>query len=124
MSRILKVAIVLAILALIVNDGGRWAQGTIDLHTSTGQVLDQAALTARRFTQTQIAGQLGQLAAAQKIRVTQFATTPSGIHIWAEEDVSGTWLLGPYLAVNAGVPLAKSWSTPIILKYDSEEAIR
>ena len=82
MKRIIKILIAAAIVALILNDGGRWAQAVIDLRSSTGQVLDQAALTARRSSQPQLANQLAQAAAIQQIRVTQYALTPTGVRIW------------------------------------------
>jgi hypothetical protein len=124
MKRYLKIALVLAVLALILNDGGRWGQAAIDLRTSTGTVLDQAALSARRATQPQLADQLAQQSAIQGIRVTQFATTPSGVHIWTEEDVMGTWVVGPYLAMSAGVPFSRAFKTPFTVRYDAEEAMR
>jgi hypothetical protein len=125
MSRLVKIALFVAILALIVNDGGRWGQAVIDLRSSTGSVLDQAALSARRMSQAQLADELGQQATIAGISVTQFATTPNGgIHIWTEEEVDGTWLIGPYLAMTHGVPFSKAWSTPFSVHYDAEEAMR
>ena len=124
MSRLLKIVIAVAIISLILNDGGRWGQAVVDLRNATGQVLDQAALTARRSTQAQLSDQLAQQAAIQKIRVTQYAATPEGVRIWAEEDVAGTWVVGPYLALARGVPLGKAWSTPFTIKYDATEAMR
>ena len=124
MNRTVKILIAVAILALVLNDGGRWGQAVIDLRSSTGQVLDQAALTARRSTQTQLATQLAEQAASQRIRVTQYAMTPAGIRIWTEEDVQGTWVVGPYFALSRGVPFAKAWSSPFVVSYDAEEAAR
>jgi hypothetical protein len=125
MKRWLKIALAVGVLAVILNDGGRWGQAVIDLRNSTGTVLDQAALTARRMSQVQLGDELGQQATIAGIRVTQFATTPSGgVHVWTEEDVSGTWLLGPYIAMAHGVPFSKAWQTPFPVTYDAEEAMR
>ena len=124
MNRIIKILIVAAIVALILNDGGRWAQAVIDLRGSTGQVLDQAALTARRSSQTQLADQLAQAAAIQQIRVSQYALTPTGVRIWTEEDVSGTWVVGPYMALSRGVPFAKAFGIPFVVSYAAEVPTR
>ena len=124
MNRIVKILIAAAIVALVLNDGGRWGQSVIDLRSSTGQVLDQAVLAARRSSQTELANQLAQLAAIQQIRVTQYALTPTGLRVWTEEDVRGTWVVGPYMALSRGVPLAKAFSTPFVVTHDAEEPLR
>jgi hypothetical protein len=124
MSRYLKIALVVGIIFLIVNDGGRWGQAVIDLRRSTSAVLDQAALSARRQTPAQLGDQLAQQADIQKIRVTQFANTPTGVRIWTEEEVAGTWLLGPYIAMSKGVAFNKAWGMPFTVTYEAEEAMR
>ena len=124
MSRYIKTFIAVAVVALILNDGGRWAQSTIELRNATGAVLDQAVIVARHSDQAQLSDYLAQQAAIQGIRVTQFAMEPTGLHIWSNEDVKGTWVIGPYLAMSKGVPFAKAWSVPVTVSYDSEEAIR
>ena len=124
MKRILIIVFWVAVVALILNDGGRYAQGVIDLRTSTGRVLDHAALGAAKLTQAQLAQQIGALAATQEIRVTQFATGPDGLTIWTEEDVKDTWVIGPYLAVNRGVPIRQALATPFTIKYRATEALR
>jgi hypothetical protein len=123
-KRILIIVFWLAVVVLILNDGGRYAQAVIDLRTSTATVLDAAALGAAKQSQSQLSQQIGTLAATQGIRVTQFATGPQGITIWTEEDVKNTWVIGPYLAVSRGVPIGQAFATPFTVKYQSSEAMR
>ena len=124
MKRMLKILLVAGVLALILNDGGRWAQAVVDLRSSTGQVLDQTALAVRHTSQPQLANLLAQQASAQGIRVTQYALTPTGVRIWTEETVSGTWVVGPYLALSRGIPFSRAFSAPFVVTYDAEEASR
>jgi hypothetical protein len=124
MNRIVKILIVAAIVALLLNDGGRWSHAILDLHSSTSQVLDQVSLTARRSTSAQLADQLAKAATNQQIRVTQYAVTSTGVHIWTEEDVAGTWVVGPYMAMTRGVPFAKAWNSPFVITYDAEQALQ
>jgi hypothetical protein len=124
MIRLLKIVIVLVIVAVLVNDGGRYAQSVIDLRSSTGQVLDQAVTHTRGVSQAEFANTLAALAATQRIRVTQFGTSPTAVHIWTEEDVYGTWLIGPYLAIARGIPFDRAFATPVVVKYDAEENIK
>lgn len=124
MIRILNIVIVVVIVAIIVNDGGRYAQSVIDLRNSTGQVLDQSVLRAKGLSQSEFAAELGQLAATQRIRVTQYGISPTAVHIWTEEDLYGTWLIGPYAAMARGIPFSQAFATPLVIKYDAQEAIR
>jgi len=123
-KRVLIIVFWIAVVALILNDGGRYAQAVIDLHTSTGQVLDSAALGAAKQTQAQLGAQIGALASTQGIRVTQFASGPTGVTLWTEEDVNGTWVIGPYLALSHGVPFKQAFTTPFTVKYEATEALR
>jgi hypothetical protein len=124
LKRILIIAFWVALVVLVLNDGGRYAQAVIDLHTSTGQVLDSAALGAAKQTQAQLGQQIAALAATQGIRVTQFASGPSGLTVWSEEDVKGTWVIGPYLAVSHGVPIQLAFATPFTVTYQATESLR
>jgi hypothetical protein len=124
LKRILIILFWAAIVALILNDGGRYAQSVIDLRTSSGRVLDKAALGSAKQTQAQFGQQIGALAAVQGIRVTQFASGPGGVTIWTEEDVTGTWVIGPYLAVSRGVPIQQALTTPFTVKYQATAALR
>jgi hypothetical protein len=124
MKRLIQILIAFAVIAVVLNDGGRYAQGIIDLRNSTGAVLDQGALMGRTASQAQIADRLSQEAAAQGITVTQFATTPSTVHIWTSEPVPGTWVVGPYVALTHGVPFARAFATPLMITYDAEESLK
>ena len=124
MKRVLIIVFWLAVVALILNDGGRYAQAVIDLQRSTGEVLDSAALGAAKQTQSQLGAQIGTLAATQDIRVTQFASSPTGVTLWTEEDVVGTWVIGPYVALSHGVPFKQAFSTPLTVRFEATEALR
>ena len=124
MKRTLWIVLLVALVAIAVNDGGRYAQALTDLHSSTAQVLDSASLGAAHESQTRLAQQIGDLAATQQIRVVQFASGPQGVTIWTEEDVKGTWVLGPYLAMARGVPFRQALATPLVIKYQATEAVK
>ena len=124
MKRVLIIVFWVAIVVLILNDGGRYAQGVIDLHNSTGQVLDSAALGAAKESQAQLGTQIGALASTQGIRVTQFASDLTSVTLWTEEDISGTWVIGPYVAITHGVPFREALTKPLTVKYQATEAVR
>jgi hypothetical protein len=123
-KRTLLILLVVAVVAVVINDGGRYARATIDLHNSTSQILDSAVLGASHMSQQQLAQQIGNLAATQQIHVVQFASGPDGVTLWTEEDVPGTWVLGPYLAMTRGVSYKQAWATPFAVKYQATQALR
>jgi hypothetical protein len=126
MKRILILVIAVVVVAVIVNDGGRYAQAQVDLRSSTGQVLDQAVVRAKGASeaQAQFGQELAKLAAAQGITVTQFSVSPQTVHIWTSENVVGTWLMGPYVAVAKGTPFNRAFDVPFVITYDSEAAVK
>lgn len=125
MKRTWKIVIAVAIVALVINDGGRWAQATVDLQNSTREVLDSVTQNAAQSSTDVIATELGKQAAAQRIRVSEYLIVPGeNVHVWTEEDVRGTWLLGAVMAMSKGVAINKAWQTPPLVHYDLAETIR
>jgi hypothetical protein len=125
MKRLLPILVVGLILALGVNDGGKYGQGVIDLRNSADQALNQTAIIGHGASPERISQILGSQAAVHGIRITQYSLIENKLHIWAEEDVKGTWLIGPYMAMARGdVPFQKAFGTPLVIKYDTEQAVR
>jgi hypothetical protein len=125
MKRLIQILVIGLVLALAVNDGGKYGQGVIDLRNSADQALTQTTILGHGATADHISQILGGEAAAQGIRITQYSLVNNRLHIWAEEDVKGTWLIGPYMALARGnVPIQKAFGTPLVVKYDTEAAIR
>jgi hypothetical protein len=82
------------------------------------------SLAGKRLPPDQLATQLANQAKARDIRITQYALADNSIHIWAEKNVEGTWVLGPYLALAKGTPLAKAWKATFVVKDDGSESFR
>jgi hypothetical protein len=114
-----------ALVAPALNDAGRWAYATNDLHNSTKQALDSVAQSSKGTSTDAIREQLAAQAAERRIRVVEYLIVPDeSVHIWTEEDVSGTWLLGAALALSKGVPINKAYSTTPTVQFDAIETIR
>lgn len=124
-SQLWKILIVVAVVALALNDGLRWARATVDLHNSTSLVLDAVAGTSKGATTDTIRDQLTTHAATQQIRIVEYLIVPDdSIHIWTEEDVPGTLVLGPAIALSKGVPVTKAFKTMPSVQFDAVEAIK
>jgi hypothetical protein len=124
MNRTVKLIIAIGIIAILVNDGGRWGKAAVDLRSATGEVLSAVQQTAARATQPELAAQLKEQATIREIRVTQFATGPESIQIWTEKDVAGTWVVGPAMALSKGVPFARAWATRFSVRHSASAALR
>lgn len=122
MSRVLKIVVVVAIIVLIINDGGRLGQAVVHLRTATGQVLDSTTQSTSGAPQQRVIDVLSAQASTNHIHITRSSVDDDLIHIWTEERVSGTWVIGPVIALQQGVPFAKAWGVPIAIYYDESAA--
>jgi hypothetical protein len=119
MRRIVKIVVVVALVALFANDGGRLGRAVAHLRTSTSDVLNATTESASGATQQQVVNELSAQASARHIRITQRTVTVGMIHIWTEEDVPGTWVIGPVIALQHGAAFAQAWTVPIVIHYDA-----
>ena len=113
-----------ALVALLLNDGGRYAETVVDLRNSTSEMLNAVTLSAPKESRAQLGQQIDALSKTQSIRVAQYASGPDGITLWTEEDVRGTWVIGTYLAMARGVPVSQALGTPFTVRYQATGALQ
>lgn len=122
MRKLLWLAFLIALLAVVLNDGGRWFNAKSDLSQATSQLGSWA--TANLGTGTDLATatqRISQQAAEQKVTLFKYQQDANGFVIETQTNVRGTWILGPYVAVLKGVPFKKSFDTPMVIN-DSVQA--
>ena len=112
MRVLLIIALVIGVIAVVANDGGRYSNAKYDLGTVTERVADDVANAARGNTREQSAALAAKLAQPDGVRVYQFGQDDQGIQVWTETTVPGTWVLGPFLAWRSGKPL----DTPLVVR--------
>jgi len=116
MKRVIGVLLLIGVLALLLNDGGRWFNAKSSLRTSTSELAGWASTYARNLPRDQAAAELVSQANSRLIRVSQYGQDQNGIQIWTEADVHGTWVLGPLAAVNRGVPINQATGAVLVVK--------
>ncbi len=116
MKRVIGVLILIGILAVVLNDGGRWFNAKSSLRTSTNELASWAANYARNLPRDQAAAELVNQANVKLIRVSQYGQDQNGIQIWTEADVHGTWVLGPLLALNRGLPFDQATGAAFVIR--------
>lgn len=112
MKIFLIVSLVIGVGAVFVNDAGRYSNTRYDLSNVTEQIVDELASSARNKTRDQAATAAAAMAAEKGMRVYQYDQNNQGIQVWTEATVTGTWILGRYMAWRAGKPLG----TPFVVR--------
>jgi hypothetical protein len=110
-KRYLAIALAVALLAVLVNDGGQYFNAYNNLNSATDRLLSWAILNAAHGPSDSFAQELGKQAAVEGVQVTRYSLEPQGVHLWTETDVGGTLVLGPYLAMTRGIPFRMAWTT-------------
>lgn len=105
-----------ALVAIVLNDGGRWFNAQARLNESTAQVADSASVSLRNSTRDAAAQSVVEDAGRHGIRVTQYGQDPNSLQIWTAADVQGTWVLGPYVALLGGTPFDQAMAAPFVIK--------
>jgi len=109
---LLIIALVIAVIAVVVNDGGRYSSKRYDLSAVTERVADEVASSARGNTRDEAAALAETLAQSSDVHVYQYDQNDQGVQVWTEITVPGTWVLGPFMAWRAGKPL----DTPLVVR--------
>lgn len=116
MKKVIYLLLVVAVLAVLANDGGRLFVGKSTLRANTGTLASWAMNNAGSMTRDQTAQELVNQATALELRVYQYGQDNDGIQLWTETDVTGLWVLGTYKATLDGVPFRKAIGSPIVIK--------
>jgi len=103
-KKLIVIALVLAVGAAFVNDVGRFTRSRYNLDNATHQIVDEIAARAGRLPRDQAAGQVAALAQEKGIRVYQYDQNGTGVQVWTELPIEGTWVLGRFVAWRSGKP--------------------
>lgn len=114
--RVIWILLLLAIVALVLNDGGRWFNTRSSLSEATSELGAWASSNLSAQTRDQAANAIAEKASQAGITVYQYGQDPNGVQIWTQTDVRGTWVLGPYAALVRGVPFKQALHSPFVVR--------
>lgn len=114
-TTIISVLLVIA----VVNDLARYAKASYDLNNIAEEAADQLS-TNRSKSRDSNARDAVEYATARGATVYLFDQTNETIHVWVQMPLTGTWILGPAMALVAG----ESISTPYQLQADAQARFR
>lgn len=116
MKKVIYLILFVAVLAILINDGGRLFVGKNDLRADTAMLSSWAMNSTDGMPADQAAKELTDRSTALHVRVAQFLQDDSGFELWTETNVTGLWVLGTYKATLDGVPLRKALGRSIVIK--------
>lgn len=116
MKKAIFLILIVAVLAIAANDGGRLFVGKNDLRADTSTLSDWALTNADGMSADQAVKALVARSSTMNLRITQFGQDEKGYQLWTESDVTGLWVLGTYKATLDGVPLRQALGRSIVIK--------
>ena len=111
MRTFLIIVLIIGVAAVFLNDVGRYARAKYDLDIATDRIVDDLSQYARRRTRNEAAIKAAALGQNEGVEVYQYDQDDAGVRVWTRVPVSGTLIVGPYLAWQANKPL----NTPFLL---------
>ena len=118
MTRWLVIGVVLVLLVVGVHDVGMHFAAVSELNSSASLIADWASANAHVVPQQRFATELAKQAAANGTTVTQYALEANEVHLWAQANVTGSWVTGPYLALSRGVPFSQATKSFYVIKTE------
>ncbi|MGV8084564.1 MAG: hypothetical protein AB2L09_13180 [Coriobacteriia bacterium] len=120
MKRIVWSLVVLALAAVVINDGGRYLRSYSDLNMGTNDLASWAATNARDMSPQQAFAALAQQAEPAGISVVRYDSDGERLQVWTEKNVDGTWVLDTITAMRHGVSFQEARNTPLVVHRNVE----
>jgi hypothetical protein len=120
MAKWIKIALVVLIALTCVNDIGRYLSGFYRVEDRTRTMSFQAAQVAKATPRTDSGWPIvAQMAQADGLKVLAYGQTAVSVTVTAQVSVSGTWAIGPAIAIMGKKPL----STPFTIQHTATTPI-
>lgn len=104
MKKILITVLVVAVVATLVNDIGRYAKAYYDVGIVGTDTADNIALGSKLTGRDPNAKAAAAYAAARGATVYMYDQDEETVHVWVEMPVAGTWLMRRAMAWQNGEP--------------------
>jgi hypothetical protein len=108
MKTLLKIALVVVIAVVVINEIGRYVQAGEKLNDVTNQLSEWAQTNGRVVGRVKAGTQLASMGEQEGVIVTAYGQDDTTFTLYTQAPVEGSWVVGPFLAWRA----KKSLSTP------------
>jgi hypothetical protein len=116
MRRAIGIALAIAVAFVFLNDAGRWVNAQSRLNESTAQLAEWAATNLHEQNRDQAALSVAGEGAKSGVKVYQYDQDQTTVRVWSSAEVSGTLVVGPYIAVSKGTPLKQAFDIPLVVR--------
>jgi hypothetical protein len=122
LKRVLVIALVVAVIAIPINDVVRYLGSFYNLDNVTRAASQVAAERAMRpgGDRTAAGTAAVRYGAANGVRIYGYDQDQAKVTVWAEAPVRGTFAWGPLMAALARKPFAQWWTTPVMIRSRAE----
>ncbi|MRR11997.1 hypothetical protein EG835_05890 [bacterium] len=114
MKKILVTVLVVAFIATLINDVGRYARARYELGNIARDTAENIALSGEHVERNTNATAAATYAATRGATVYLYDQDEKKAYVWVEMPVEGTWVWAPLAAQQAGQPKG----TPLKIQLD------
>jgi Flp pilus assembly protein TadG len=105
MRTFLIIALILLLAAVFLNDVGHYARAKYNLDVATTTIVNEVSRYGVNRTRNLAAIKAAAIGRSKGVEVYQYDQDDVGIRVWTRVPVSGTLVVGPFLAWRAHKPL-------------------
>jgi len=126
LKRLIRILVVVAIVAVLVNDAGRYISAFYSLDTVTRDTAVQAAQAAHnsRNDPSGPAAAAVAYAAQHGVTIDGYDQTSDAVVVTTWIPIPGTWVVGPVTAAFARKPLSQWWTVPLVIHSRAQSQIQ
>ena len=123
-KRILTIVLVVAVVAIPINDFGRYLSAYYSLDNVSRDAASAAASRARQLDNHDATAAVAvQYAQAHGVTVKFYDQSLERITLTTTIAVPGTWVWGPLVAASKGAPYQQWWNIPLTIESKAESLI-
>lgn len=115
MKKLIGLALLILVLVVAFNDFGRWFNTRSALREETTRLVEWSESNGANMSRSQAAQELVNQASAQGVTVYQYAQDASGMQVWTQAEIKGTWVIGTVRALTAGKTFKEARTTPFVI---------
>jgi Flp pilus assembly protein TadG len=123
-KRIMVIALAVAIVAIPINDFGRYLNAYYNLDNVSRDAASAAAGQAHRLGNRDATAAVAvRYAQSRGVTIKFYDQTLERITLTTTTSVPGTWVWGPFVAATKGAPFQQWWNIPLTIESKAQSLI-
>ncbi len=122
--RIIVIVLVVAAIALVVNDLSHYASAQRGLRSTTYDLALWAGKNAQQLSRDQAARELAVMASEKGVTVYQYGQGDNSVQVWTKADVNGTLVAGALVHLFRSEPVTQIIGAPFTITDYREAGVQ